>query len=85
MNTNIIQEPNIKDYPKPITAESTEIILEQMKKTICKIDMGNGNKGTGFFCKILCPVEGNLKSFLVTNNHVIDESHLGKDKKMILL
>ena len=82
MNFNCIKGKNIEDYPIPITSESTEVILAQMKKSICKIYNDDGNKGTGFFCKLPYPDKYNLKSFLITNNHIIDESHLGKDKSI---
>ena len=55
MNPNTIKEKFIEDNPNPITLESTEIILNQMKNCVCKIYMDNGNKGTGFFCKIPFP------------------------------
>jgi hypothetical protein len=80
MNATTIKEKYIEDYPIPITLEITEIILSQMKSSVCKIYLDNGNKGTGFFCKIPYPDNTNLKPFLVTNNHVIDESYLNKDK-----
>ena len=80
MKESTIIEKYIEDYPIPITLESTEIILSQMKSSVCKIYLDNGNKGTGFFCKIPYPDNTNLKPFLVTNNHVIDESYLNKDK-----
>ena len=47
-----INEKEIKDYPKPVFYESTETILGQMAKNICKINI-NGDKGTGFFLKYL--------------------------------
>ena len=80
MKESTIIEKYIEDYPIPITLESTEIILSQMKSSVCKIYLDNGNKGTGFFCKIPYPDDNNLKPFLVINNHVIDESYLNKDK-----
>ena len=80
MKESTIIEKYIEDYPIPITLESTEIILSQMKSSVCKIYLDNGNKGTGFFCKIPYPDDNNLKPFLITNNHVIDESYLNKDK-----
>ena len=55
MNPNTIKEIYIEDYPIPITAESTEIFLAQMKRSICKIYMDDGTQGTGFFCKIPYP------------------------------
>ena len=84
MNATTIKEKYIEDYPIPITLKSTEIILSQMKLSVCKIYLDNGNKGTGFFCKIPFPDDNNLKSFLITNNHVIDESYLNKDKSFEL-
>ena len=84
MNATTIKEKFIEDYPIPITLESTEIILSQMKSSVCKIYLDNGNKGTGFFCKIPYPDDNNLKPFLITNNHVIDESYLNKDKSFEL-
>ena len=77
-----MEEKNLIDYSIPITLESTEIIISQMKKSICKIYMDNGKKGTGFFCKIKYPDNEHFIKMLVTNNHFIDESHLAKDKKI---
>ena len=82
MNSQTIREKYLEDYPIPITAEGTEIILNQMKKCICKIYMDNGSKGTGFFCKVPFPDKEHLVSFLITNNHIIDESYLKKDKRI---
>ena len=84
MNPNTIKEKYIEDYPNPITLESTETILNQMKNCVCKIYMDNGNKGTGFFCIIPYPDKDHLVHFLITNNHVIDESYLKKDKRIDL-
>ena len=82
MNPKTIMQKYIEDYPIPITAERTEIILYQMKNCICKIYMDDGSKGTGFFCKIPYPNKDHLLAVLVTNNHVINESHLGNDKSI---
>ena len=71
MNATTIKEKYIEDYPIPITLESTEIILSQMKSSVCKIYLDNGNKGTGFFCKIPYPDNKHLLPVLVTNNHII--------------
>ena len=86
MNSSIneIKEIYLEDYPIPITSESTEIILSQMKKCICKIYMNNGNKGTGFFCKIPFPDKNKLLKVLITNNHVINETSLNKKEIKIL-
>ena len=64
--TQIDKEKLLDKYPLPVTIKDTEIILEQMKYSICKIENKNGN-GTGFFCKLL------NKKLLITNNHIINE------------
>ena len=46
MNSITIIEKFIEDNPTQITLESTEIILSQMKSSVCKIYLDNGNKGT---------------------------------------
>ena len=86
MEESFIKEKNIEDYPIPVTLESTKAILFQMEKNVCKIYMDNGIKGTGFFCKV--PYKGKYGfdaslSVLITNNHFIDEKHLGKNNKII--
>lgn len=50
------KESYIENYPIPITIEDTQIILEQMKNTICKIYKNNGDKGTGFFVIFLIKI-----------------------------
>jgi len=73
--TQIEKEKLLNKYPLPVTIEKTEIILKQMRESICKIKNKNGD-GTGFFCKRLD------KKLLITNNHVINEEII-KDKKII--
>ena len=82
---NIEEEKNIEGYPKSVSLKGTETILEQMKKKVCKICVGNGAKGTGFFCKIPYPDENNLLPVLITNNHVINQSILQTENKRISL
>ena len=65
--------------PKSLTIDETEKILEQMKKTICKIVLEDGKVGTGFFCSII------NYSLLITNNSFIDEAQLNKDNNKIKL
>ncbi len=67
---NIIEEKLLENFPSPVTIEKTSIILEQMKKCICKISNRKG-RGTGFFC--LIPFQKKKLTVLMTNNHVIDE------------
>jgi hypothetical protein len=83
MNSNTNKEKYLENYPIPITSESIEVILSQMKRNICKIYLDDGSTGTGFFCKIPYPDKSLLIPVLVTNNHLIDDSHLRKDKYII--
>ena len=84
ISTETIKEKYLEDYPKIISLEKTEIILSQMKKNICKIHMDDGSKGTGFFCRISFPNKNNLSTFLITNYHLIDETHIEKENQIIL-
>jgi len=71
--TQIDKEKLLDKYPLPVTIKDTEIILEQMKYSICKIENKNGN-GTGFFCKI------SNKKLLISNNHIINEEIIKNNK-----
>ena len=71
----IDKEKLINKYPLPVTIDETELILKQMRYSICKIENENGD-GTGFFCQIL------NRKLLITNNHVINEEII-KDNKII--
>ena len=83
-DSHFIEEKLLEDYPIPITSENTEIILNQMRKNICKIYLNNGIKTTGFFYKIPFPDNGHLLPVLFTNNHVIDKSNLTKSSEIVL-
>ena len=73
-----VNEGFIKGTIGPLTIEKNEIILEQMKKCICKI---YGNKiGTGFFCKIL--YQKILLPVLITNFSIIDNDFLLYNKQI---
>ena len=63
-------------YPKPILIQSHEKILEQMRYFVCKINLLDGSKGIGFFCKI--SNNGNALPVLITGNHLIDEKILNE-------
>ena len=75
------KEKYIHNSLDPVSIESTETILYQMKKCVCKIHAG-GTKGTGFFTKI--PNNNNMLSVLITNNHVLGEEEI-KDGKIIYI
>ena len=70
-------------YPKPVSIEATEKILNQMKNSICKVILENGREGTGFFCKIPNENKYNLLPVLITSNHLINELELKRDKNKI--
>ena len=73
-----IEEGIIKEAVDFITIKQTEEILNQMKKSICKI---NGTKkGTGFFCYI--NYEEKDIPCLLTNYHILDEKFIKKNKKI---
>ena len=75
----IEQEKLLENYPLPVTIDETILILNQLKKCICKIENKNG-KGTGFFCYI--PYKNKKLEVMITNNHIIDEEIL-KTNEMI--
>jgi len=73
--TQIDEEKLLNKYTLPVTIDETELILKQMRNSICKIENEKG-KGTGFFCEI------SNKKLLITNNHIINEEII-KDKNKI--
>ena len=79
----IEKEVYIKNYPKPISLKSTEKIIEQMKNNVCRIKLLNGNKGTGFFCKLI--FNNKILPVLITNNHVINQEILNKNDKILII
>lgn len=77
---DFIPEKYIEKSPSPISIEKMEKILFQMKNSICRIINNDGQKGTGFFCRI--PYNDNLIPFLITNNHVLNESKISNGKRV---
>ena len=78
-----INEKYLENYPKPVSLKSTEKIVEQMKNNVCKINLLDGTKGTGFFCKI--PYNNKILPAFITNNHVINEDILEREDKILIL
>ena len=72
--SDIIQEKLIENQPIPVSIDGTKKILFQMENCICKIYLKNGEKGTGFFCKI--PFNNNILPVLITNNHILKENDI---------
>ena len=82
---SIIQERILENYHIPLSIEQTEIILNQMKTSVCQIHPGKFcARGTGFFCRIPYPDENNLLTVLITNNHVINEECIEKEKEIVV-
>ena len=81
MSINYREERNIENSI-PISLESLEIILEQMKKSICLIKCKKTGLGTGFFCVIPFPNKLNLLPVLFTNNHIIGKEDLAINQKI---
>ena len=76
--------PIIQGYPNIVSLESSQKIIEQMKKNVCQIQ-SDESQGTGFFCKIPFPDMNNMLPVLITNNHVINEELLYEDDTNILI
>ena len=73
--TNVLVISDIVDF---ITIKQMEIILLQMKKTICMIK--GKSIGTGFFCSI--NYENKNIPCLITNYQVIDDEYIKENKKI---
>ena len=74
-----VPEGKIIGAISPVPLLQTETILQQMKKSVCRISC-NKNHGTGFFCKI----EQNKKKIpvLITNYHIIDDETVDSGEKI---
>ena len=69
------------DQPNSVTLRGTEIIIDQMKKNVCKIYLKGEFKCTGFFCKI--PFKNNNElPVLITSNQIINDTVLKNEKKL---
>jgi len=79
---DIEKEKKIEKYPRPISIKGTKEILNQMENCICKIYKNDGEKGTGFFCKIVYK-DYNIP-VLMTNNHIIDEKYIKENNNIKL-
>ena len=75
----INDEKLLYSLPKPVTRESTEEILNQMKNCIFKI-INKSEKGTGFFCQVI--YEEKKIPILMTNFHVISDEFIQQNNKI---
>ena len=72
------EEGEIKGAIEPATMRQIETILNQMKRSVCKIL--EPKYATGFFCNI--EINNKNTPVLITNYHVIDDTFLEKGKKI---
>ena len=79
---DIIKEKLMNKSIDPISFQSSEIIIHQMKNCVCKIK-NKGSNGTGFFTKIPCC--NTLIKVLITNNHVINKEDIEKGNTFLSL
>jgi len=79
MKNSIAPERYIDTSPYPINIDQMTKIIEQMNKSVFKINTAKkGFIGTGFFCKhkITFPYKSNFLKFFATNYHVLGEDDL---------
>lgn len=80
---NIENENNFLEYSFEMSIRNTEIILNQLKNSVCKI-YNQKETGSGFFCKIPSDNKFTEINALITCNHVLGENDLIKGKKITL-
>ena len=64
----------MENYPKPVTKENHEIILDYLDNSIYKIKGYKEKYGIGFFCSLNC--HNKKVSLLITNYQIINENYL---------
>ena len=75
-----VEEGQIKGSIDIISIDKINLLSEQMKKCICKID--GDKKGTGFFCKI--NYGNKLIPVLMTNYHVVNSDYFERENNLIV-
>ena len=76
------KESYIKDYHSEKLSKNPKILIEQMEKSVCKIENKN-LFGTGFICLIPKPNSRNLLRVLITCHHVFKDLRIGNEIKLI--
>ena len=74
-----IEEIFIKDSLPPLSMKTMEIILEQMRNSVCKIHT-EGNNGTGFFLEV--SYNNKIYKLLITNYHILKEKDIIEGNKI---
>ena len=77
-------EKYLQDSIKPVSIKKLEIIIEQMKNSVCKIHKNDGTKGTGFFCKIPLKEENEFLPMLITNYHIFSKEDIKNSKTLTI-
>ena len=80
--SNYNKEINPGKNNNPFIDLNKALKIGQKHNAVCKI-LGEGGSGTGFFCVI--NFDGNLKTFLFTNNHILNEENIKKNKKINII
>ena len=81
--SNYNKEINPEKNNNPFININKALRIIQKYNAVCKIPVGNNSSGTGFFCEI--KINGNLKKFLFTNNHILNEENIKKNKKINII
>lgn len=74
--SGVTKERHVKGSPYSVDIDILENILEQTKKSICKIICNNDIYGTGFFCFLPFPDKATKLRALITNNHILGKSDI---------
>ena len=80
--SNYNKEINPEKNNNPFIDINKALRIGQKHNAVCKI-LGDGGSGTGFFCII--KIDGNLKTFLFTNNHILNEENIKTNKKISII
>ena len=75
-------EAHLPDTFKSFNSYQLEKVKFQMKNCICKIRLGYGKIGTGFFCKIPFPDTFSFLPVLITCYHVLDKNNISQGEKI---
>ena len=78
------KELNPTNFCDSIYTEALPMIMEQAKKSVCKINGKNGGTGTGFLCKIPFPGPFTLLPVFITCNHVLENKDIIEGSKIEL-
>ena len=78
------EESRLADFPKQISFQCNNKIIDQMEKCTCKIKYGN-EQGTGFFTKIPISKQDEFVPVLVLCNHTHKEKLEEKDVISVII